>query len=346
VLSFQIVKPDTRMRILVMGGTLFLGRHIVEAALGRGHDVTIFNRGQENPSLFSEIKRLVGDRNSNLSTLAGCEFDAVIDPSAYNPEQIHLLLSALKAPPKHYTFISSISVYRSFLPGIQYDEDADLLTASEGYGALKARTEAAIRSAMSERVAILRPGLIAGPHDPTGRFTYWIRRIDAGGRVLAPGRRERPVQFIDARDLAEWSVLMAEDQVSAVCNAVGPQSTLTMGQFLDECLEASQSGARLEWLTDAQVLAGGIEGWTELPLWVAENDTETGGIFHADNCRARALGLGFRPLAETIRDTRDWTRATGAVKRSPLLVKTLSPGKEQSTLASLDHIAGASGSVV
>ncbi|MFM0597479.1 NAD-dependent epimerase/dehydratase family protein [Paraburkholderia dilworthii] len=315
-----------------MGGTLFLGRHIVEVALGRGHDVTIFNRGQENPTLFPEIERLVGDRNSNLSSLAGREFEAVIDPSAYNPEHVHLLLSALKGPPRHYTFISSISVYRGFAPGIQYDEDADLLAGSEGYGALKARTEAAIWSAMPERVAILRPGLIAGPYDPTGRFTYWIRRIEAGGRVLAPGRRERPVQFIDARDLAEWAMLLAEDQVSAVYNAAGPHSTLTMGQFLDHCLEASQSDARLEWLTDEQILASGIEGWTELPLWIAENDTEAGGIFHADNRRARELGLGFRPVAETIRDTRDWIRADGEVKRSPLLVQTLSSVKEQSTI--------------
>lgn len=321
------------MRVLVMGGTLFLGRHIVEAALKRGHNVTVFNRGRENPSLFPEIERLVGDRNSNLSALTGRRFDAVIDPSAYRPEQIELVLSALEAPPKHYTFISSISVYRSFPPGIQYDEGAAMLTGSDGYGALKARTEAAIQSTIPGRVAIFRPGLIVGPHDPTGRFTYWIRRIDEGGRVLAPGRRDRPIQIIDARDLAEWCLQMAEDKVNAVFNAVGPQSTLTMGQFLDQCLEASQSGARLEWLTDEQVLAGGIEGWTELPLWIAENDIEAGGIFYGDNRRATDQGLGFRPLAQTIRDTRDWSRATGTVKQSPLLVQTLSSGKEQATLA-------------
>jgi 2'-hydroxyisoflavone reductase len=324
------------MRILVMGGTLFLGRHIVETARWRGHDVTIFNRGRENPSLFSDIERLVGDRNSNLSALAGRQFDAVIDPSAYSPEQIDLVLSALKALPKHYTFISSISVYRSFPAGIQYDEDAHVLPGSDGYGALKARAEAAIQSAMSGRVAILRPGLIVGPHDPTGRFTYWLRRIDAGGRVLAPGRRDRPIQFIDARDLAEWSVQMAEEQVNTILNAVGPQSTLTMKQFLDQCLESSQRGAQLEWLTDEQILAAGIEGWTELPLWVAEDDTDVGGIFHADNRRATERGLAFRPLAETIRDTLDWSRATGKVKRSPLLVQTLSSGKERATLRRFD----------
>lgn len=321
------------MRILVMGGTLFLGRHIVEAALKRGHDVTMFNRGRENPALFPEIEHLVGDRNSNLSTLASRQFDAVIDPSAYNPEQIDLVLSALKVPPEHYTFISSISAYRSFRPGVRYDEDAVLLSGSDGYGALKARTETAIQAAMPGRVAILRPGLIAGPHDPTDRFTYWIRRLDAGGRVLVPGRRDRAIQFIDARDLAEWSIQMAEDKLNAVFNAVGPESTLTMKQFLDRCIEVSQSTAQLDWLTDEQILAAGIEGWTELPLWFAESDVAAGGIFYADNRRAIAHGLEFRPLAQTIKDTRDWSRVTGEVKESPLRVKTLSSGKEQATLA-------------
>ncbi|MGC2969932.1 NAD-dependent epimerase/dehydratase family protein [Paraburkholderia aspalathi] len=321
------------MRILVMGGTLFLGRQIVETALERGHDVTVFNRGRENPSLFPEVERLVGDRNSNLSALAGRQFDAVIDPSAYSPEQIDLVLSTLKAAPKHYTFISSISAYRSFPPGTRYDEQADVLQGNDGYGALKARTEDAIRSAMPGCVAIFRPGLIVGPHDPTGRFTYWIRRIDAGGRVLAPGRRDRPIQLIDARDLAEWCLKVAEDRVNAAFNAVGPASTLTMEQFLDQCLEVSQSGAQIDWLTDEQVLAAGIEGWTELPLWVAESDLDTGGVFLADNRRAIGRGLEVRPLAQTINDTRDWSRATGEDKGSPLLVKSLSSGKEQATLA-------------
>jgi 2'-hydroxyisoflavone reductase len=320
------------MRILVMGGTLFLGRHIVEAALRHGHEVTTFNRGRENPSLFSEIERLVGDRDLNLSALAGRQFDAVIDPSAYRPEQIDLVLSVLKTLPEHYTFISTISVYRRFAPGLQYNEDSDVLPGGDGYGALKAGTEAAIQSAMSGRVAILRSGLIAGPYDPTGRFTYWLRRIDAGGCVLAPGRRDRPIQFIDARDLAEWSVRMAEEQIGMVLNAVGPKSTLSMERFLDECLEVSRSDAQLQWLTDEQIQAADIQGWTELPLWIAESDTEAGGIFYADNRRAMEQGLVFRPLVETIRDTLDWSRATGDVKRSPLLVQTLSARKERETL--------------
>jgi 2'-hydroxyisoflavone reductase len=318
-----------------MGGTLFLGRHIVEAALQRGHDVTIFNRGRQNPSLFPEIERLVGDRDSDLSALANRQFDAVIDPSAYRPEQIDLVLSALKAPPNHYTFISSISVYRSFPPGTRYDEHADTLPGNEGYGALKARTEAAIQSAMPGRVAILRPGLIVGPHDPTGRFTYWIRRIAAGGRVLAPGRRDRPIQFIDARDLAQWCLQMAEGNANTVLNAVGPASTLTMDHFLNRCIDVSSSHAQLAWLTDQQVLDAGIEGWTELPLWIAEHDADAGGIFHADNSRALSRGLTFSPLDRTIRDTLEWAQQSGDEQPSPLLVEALSASKEQATLASL-----------
>ncbi|VWB72788.1 UDP-glucose 4-epimerase [Burkholderia lata] len=321
------------MRILVMGGTLFLGRHIVEAALQRGHEVTIFNRGRQNPSLFPEIERLVGDRDSDLSALAGRQFDAVIDPSAYRPEHVDLVLSALKAPPKHYTFISSISVYRGFPPGIRYDENADTLPGNEGYGALKARTEAAIQLAMPGRVAILRPGLIVGPHDPTGRFTYWIRRIATGGRILAPGRHDRPIQFIDARDVAQWSLQMSESSTNTVLNAVGPASTLTMGQFLNQCIEVASSRTQLVWLTDQQVLDAGIEGWTELPLWIAESDGEAGGIFHADNSRALRCGLAFTPLARTIQDTLEWTREAGDEIASPLRVDALSAQKEHTTLA-------------
>jgi 2'-hydroxyisoflavone reductase len=315
-----------------MGGTLFLGRHIVEAALKRGHDVTVFNRGRENPSIFLEVERLVGDRNTNLLALAGRQFDAVIDPSAYTPSQIDLVLSALPVHPEHYTFISSISAYRSFAPGTRYGEDAPLISATDGYGGLKARTEAAVQAAMPGRVAIFRPGLIAGPYDPTDRFTYWIRRIEAGGHVLVPGRQDRPIQFIDARDLAEWSLKLAEDKVNGAFNAVGPESTLTMKHFLDQCLAVSQSAAQLDWLTDAQVLAAGIDGWTELPLWLAESDSDAGGIFYADNRRALAQGLSFRPVAQTIADTREWSRATGHAKDSPLRVKTLSAAKEQVTL--------------
>jgi len=324
------------MRVLIMGGTLFLGRHIVEAALRRGHEVTLFNRGLRNPALFPMVEKLIGDRDSNLAALAGRRFDAVIDPSAYRPEQIGRLVAALSEPPLHYTLVSTISVYGAFPPRRSFDESTGVVAGHEGYGALKARAEEALQAVLPGRVAIVRPGLIAGPHDPTERLTYWLRRIDAGGCVLAPGHRERPVQFIDARDLAEWSVRLAEDRVRGVYHAAGPQATLTMGQFLDQCLAIAGSDAQLAWIPDEEVVATGIEGWSELPLWIAEDDAEAGGIFYADNRRAIEQGLTFRPLAQTVRDTLQWCREAGReINDSPQRVRTLSGQKERETLARL-----------
>jgi 2'-hydroxyisoflavone reductase len=314
-----------------MGGTLFVGRHIVETALKRGHDVTIFNRGRQNPSLFPEIERLVGDRETDLSALAGREFDAVIDPCAYTPEHIHLLLSTLKAPPKHYTFVSTVSVYHGFPPGVRYDEDTEVLVGNDGYGALKAMAEFALQSAVPGSVAILRPGLIVGPHDPKGRFTYWIRRIAAGGRVLAPGRPDRPIQYIDVRDLAQWCLQLTEDKINIVLNAAGPASTLTMEQLLNQCVEVCESRAQIAWLADQQVIEAGIEAWTELPLWVAESDALAGGIFHADNSRARKQGLTFSPLSRTIQDSFEWIQEAGEEQAPPAPALTFE--KEQATLA-------------
>jgi 2'-hydroxyisoflavone reductase len=323
------------MRVLIMGGTLFLGRHIAEAALERGHEVTLFNRGLRNPTLFPAAEKLTGDRNTNLTALAGRRFDAVIDPSAYGPEQIDLLLSTLGEPPAHYTFVSTISVYGTYPPKRRYDESTAVVAGHEGYGALKARAEEALLAAIPGRAAVVRPGLIVGPYDPTGRFTYWPCRVAAGGQVLAPGRRERPVQFIDARDLAEWSVRLAEDRVAGVYHAVGRQAALTMGQFLDECLRIAGNDAELVWTPDDEVRAAEIEGWTELPLWIAEDDAEAGGIFEADNRRALGQGLTFRPVAQTIGDTLQWCWESGAAADSPLGVQTLSAEKERATLARL-----------
>jgi 2'-hydroxyisoflavone reductase len=216
--------------------------------------------------------------------------------------------------------VSTISVYGAFPPLRRFDENTAVIAGHEGYGALKARAEEALQAAMPGRVAVVRPGLIAGPHDPTGRLTYWLRRIDAGGCVLAPGRRER----------------LAEGRVCGVYQAAGPQTTLTMGQFLDPCLTLAGSDAQFAWISDAEVVAAGIEGWTELPLWIAEDDPEAGGIFYADNRRAIEQGLTFRPLAQTIRDTLQWCRETGGESiDSPLRVRTLSAQKERETLARL-----------
>ena len=320
------------MKILVLGGTVFLGRHVVEAALARRHEVTLFNRGRQNPHLFSEIEKLRGDRDGELAALRGRTFDAVVDTSAYRPEQVHAVAETLGAT-GHYTFISSISVYERFPPGRSFNEDAPRAAGSDGYGPLKARCEEALEAALPDRVACVRPGLIVGPHDPTDRFTYWPRRIARGGHVLAPGRPERPVQLVDARDLADWCVRLGEYRHVGAFNAVGPRARLTMGQLLDECRVVAGNDAHFTWIPDDRLTAAGVKPWTELPLWIPEGDAHFGGMFHADNRRAVASGLTFRPVAETIRATLEWDcRDGGPSSTSSIRVSPITSERERELL--------------
>lgn len=312
-----------------MGGTLFVGRHFVEAALARGHEVTLFNRGRRGPGLFPRAEKLRGDRDGDLSALQGRDFDAVFDPSAYKPGQVSAVLAALGGRVGHYTLISSVSAYVTFPPGRAYDEDAPLAAGDEGYGPLKARCEERLEGALAGRAAVVRPGLIVGPHDPTDRFTYWPRRIAQGGDVPAPGRPERPVQFIDARDLAGWCVRLAEERRAGRFNAAGPAARLTMGGFLDTCRAELGADARLRWVPDEKLLAAGVKPWTELPLWVPQADPGHGGIMLCDNRRALAAGLTFRPLVDTIRATYDWDRAQPRpLDPSPIRVTPLARERE------------------
>lgn len=323
------------MRLLILGGTRFLGRHTVDAALCRGHEVTLFNRGLHNPNLFPEAEHLKGDRNHDLTPLHGRRFDAVIDTCAYRPEQVETLLTALAEAPRHYTLVSSISVYASFPPGVQFDENAAVLPNGEGddsYGALKAACEAALLRRPSIHAAIVRPGLIVGPHDPTGRFTYWLRRMDRGGHVLAPGRPERPIQFIDARDLAEWFVHAAEQATTGIFNAVRPPAQLTMARLLEACEAQAKRGAQIRWLDEASIAAAGVAPWTELPLWVPEDHPDFGGFMLARSERAVAAGLTFRPLEQTVADTLAWSREVPDEPPSPEKVTPLSPEREQALL--------------
>ena len=322
------------MRILVLGGTLFLGRHIVEAALARGHDVVLFNRGQCNSHLFPQLEKLRGDRDRDLVALRGGRFDAVVDTSGYRPEQMRAVTRILSEAVAHYTFISSISVYREFPPHRSFDEHAPLAEGDQGYGALKARCEEVLEEVLPGRVARVRPGLIVGPHDPTDRFTYWPRRVGRGGSVLAPGRPERPVQIVDVRDLADWCVRLAEDHRVGVFNAVGPRATLTMGRLLEDCAAVAETIARFIWVPDEDLLAAGVKPWTELPLWVPESDSRVGGMLLADNRRAVAAGLNFRPLADTIRATAQWDRREGAAGHDlPIRVTPIASEREAKLLA-------------
>jgi 2'-hydroxyisoflavone reductase len=294
------------MDLLVLGGTRFLGRHLAAAALGRGHRVTLFNRGESNPGLFPGVEELRGERAGDLSPLRGRRWDAAIDTSGYLPREVRRSAELLADSVGHYTFVSSISVYRDF-GRMPIDEDAPVLEPPdpepeevdwELYGGLKVGCERAVEAAMPGRALVVRPGMIVGPHDYTDRFPYWRRRVAEGGEVLAPGDPEQKVQLIDARDLAAWMLRMAEEGGTGVYNATGPEHALTMRGMLEEIRAATGSDARFVWASEEFLLDAGVEPWEEMPFWVPK---EMAGILSADVGRAVGAGLVFRPLGETVR---------------------------------------------
>jgi 2'-hydroxyisoflavone reductase len=310
------------VRLLVFGGTGFLGRYVTEAALARGHDVTLFNRGQTNPGLFPEVERIVGDRGGDLGSLRGRSWDAVVDVPARIPRHVRASADAL-ADTDFYAFVSTISVYRDFShPGI--DESAPLREYDpsmgdddmEWYGPRKAECEGIVREAVPGRALIVRPGLIVGPHDPTDRFTYWAERLTRGGEILAPGPPERVVQFVDVRDLAPWIVGLVDERRTGVFNATN--EGVTMGELL--------AGAEVTWVSDAFLVEQGVGQWMELPLWLA--DPEWAGMQQVDVSRALAAGLRFRPVAETVRDTAEWAATRGPHEPEA----GLAPAREQELL--------------
>jgi 2'-hydroxyisoflavone reductase len=303
------------MQLLILGGTVFLGRAIVEASLARGHEVTLFNRGQRNPELFPQLERLRGDRDGQLDALRGRHWDAVIDPSGYLPRVVRASAELLADAVAHYTFISSISVYASY-PSRGMDETATLGTlddpsveeiTGETYGPLKAVCEQAVEAALPGRTLIIRPGLIVGPHDPTNRFTYWVDRVARGGDVLVPNCPDMDVQMIDVRDLAEWTVQMVEQRQTGSYNATGPDYRLTFGQTLETCKRVTDSDARWVWADQDFLSEQGVQEWTDLPLWIRATSDMVG--FSAINIdRALGAGLSLRPLASTVADTLAWSR--------------------------------------
>jgi 2'-hydroxyisoflavone reductase len=303
------------MKLLLLGGTVFLGRHIVEAALARGHEVTLFNRGQHNPDLFPGVEKLRGDRNGDLVALAGRQWDAAIDTCGFVPRAVRASAEALKNSVDHYTFISSISVFADFsVEGIDEssplarleDESVEEVT-NETYGALKALCEQAAEEVMPGRVLVVRPGLIVGPDDPTDRFTYWPHRMAQGGEMLVPGRPEQQTQFIDVRDLAGWIVRMVEEGKTGVYNATGPDYPLSMRQFLEECQSVSGSDTRFTLVDEA--FLGDILEEVNFQPWVPG---EYAGMRDVNCNKAFAAGLTFRPLADTARDTLAWKAASSS----------------------------------
>ncbi|HMI82915.1 MAG TPA: NAD-dependent epimerase/dehydratase family protein [Polyangiaceae bacterium] len=312
------------MKVLVLGGTAFLGRHLVDAVIARGHTATVFNRGR-HVATRRDVEALHGDRSADLAALRGGRWDAAIDTSGYVPSQVRASAALLADGVAHYTFVSSLSVYASSNEG-PIDESgmleqvpADKLAALEAivpegrvtalnygamYGGLKALCERAATDAMPGRTLVVRPGLIVGPYDYTDRFTYWPSRIAGGGEVLAPGDPRTSRRFIDARDLSAWIVASIEEGRTGIYNASGPDYDLTMERVLDECRKVCGSAARFTWVDDDFLVAQGADPWTGVPLWAPRAISPA--AFRATYQRALDAGLRYRPLADTIRDTLAW----------------------------------------
>lgn len=301
------------MNILIIGGTRFLGRHLAEAALARGHRLTLFHRGLTGAELFPEATRVLGNRTTDLDRLSGGRWDAVIDTSGYRPAELRAACRLLQDRVGHYSFVSSISVYADGLAApideeaavrrlSEPDQDAVALTG-ETYGALKTACEEALTAGFPGPKAIVRPGLIVGPHDPTDRFSYWPWRIDRGGRYLVPDDADCPVQVIDARDLAAWMLDLTESGTAGTFNAVGPRRPLTLGRLLQACRQLARSPGQAIPLDEARVQSLGLQPFTDLPLWLPKAGQDFSRVSHR---RALAAGLTFRPLEDTLADTQAW----------------------------------------
>jgi len=294
------------MRLLVLGGTGFVGRHVVSCAVARGHDVQTFSRGTTQVELPPEAEQLYGDRDANLVMLAAGEWDAVVDCDSYEPDtdRTHAAAELLESRTAWYAYISSVRAYASFLepPG----EDAATLDepASDYYGARKAACERVVEDVFGERGALIRAGVIVGPGDPRDRYTWWCTRLAAGGTAVAPAPSERPMQLLDVRDLAAWLVGLAEARAGGPFNAAGPQTTL--GAILDETSAALGGATAIRWIDEAILSEQGVGEWYELPLWLAGEQWRNLPNVPID--RALATGMTFRPLAETARDTLAWAQ--------------------------------------
>lgn len=327
----DVLSPRTdgrAKRLLILGGTGFIGPHMVEYALSRGHEVTLFNRGRTNTHLFPGVEKLVGDRSDDLSALEGRRWDVVIDNNATLPRWVRQSAQLLKEAADQYIHVSTISVYESAdytladgsiaAPGsadeeahrihedsplaqLPADHDGSEAVTGQTYGPFKWMAEAEAREAFGERATIVRPGLIVGPLDPTDRFTYWPVRIDRGGEVLAPGDGQDAVQVIDARDLSAWIVRLAESGTGGTFNGCGPGTRLSMSEMLSGIRAATSAPVSLTWVPAEFLTDHDVNGWSHMPAWISRNP-----LTFARNERAVAAGLAFRPLAETARDTIAW----------------------------------------
>lgn len=313
------------MKLLIIGGTRFLGRALVDEARAAGHEVTLFNRGRSNPALYPDVEQLHGDRDGELDVLAGRRWDAVIDTCGYVPRVVRAAADFLAGAVEHYTFISSLSVYAEPLAA-NTDESGSLATTpdetveeitGETYGPLKALCERAAMEGMGGRALLVRSGLIVGPHDGSDRFNYWPARVARGGEVLAPESPDYGVQFIDVHDLARWTLRATEQRLVGPYNVTGPERPLPLGRLLDTIRDVTGSDARFTWVNGAFLVTHEVGPFVEMPLWVPD---DFGGFNSFSIDRALAAGLAFRPAVETVRDTLAWlaTRPADHVWRAGL----------------------------
>jgi 2'-hydroxyisoflavone reductase len=338
------------LRILIIGGTGFTGPEQVEHALARGHKVTVINRNRTRPDFFKgkgEVEQLIGDLNADMSALKGRTFDAVLDIPTTAPYWVRNVAQYMKGRTKHYTFISTISVYADNKTAGADESDATLPMpadldpytpdpAARGryYGQLKAFSEKLVKETYPNSL-IIRPGLIVGPLDPSDRFTYWPVRIDKGGEVMAPGNPTDPVQFIDARDLAEWTIRMIEARETGTYNATGPAKPLTMAEMLAGIKAVTTAGAQFTWVPADFLTAQGVRGWRHMPVWVPQTP-DNAGFSARSVAKAVAKGLTFRPLAVTAKDTLDWAKTRPAEQQAKLAegaVAGISMAREAEVLA-------------
>ena len=329
-----------RLRILILGGTGYIGPHQVRHALSRGHELTLFNRGRTQPSLhgelFDDLEKLVGDRNGDLQALEGRQWDVVLDNSGFEPAQVKASAELLGDSVGRYLFVSTQSVYASRaivgqdesgavgMPGVSEAE-------WEGYGPLKALCEKEARAVFGDRLTVVRPTVIVGPGDRTDRFTYWLMRMDRGGDMLAPGTPDDPVQWIDVRDLTEFMIHLLEQDRGGAYNATGPATAVTFAELLDAMREATGSDARLTWVYGDFLRDRGIRAFSDLPMWMPPQG-DTAGFMRMSAAAAIAAGLIHRPLPTTVSDLLAWCREQPAERWTEMRTG-LSPDQEQELLA-------------